>query len=188
MHTHTANRKALVDTINIYSPYLNYSVTLTMKQKAKIRVKRFDNWDGEYNERMVYLNEEIAKDQLKYFNTRLTHYAYGMDARKTTTKYYAQPLVIAALEGMNSDKRLHFHLAVGNLPTKNLFEVQTMISKAWADCDFGYKQVRINELSDKFGWLDYLAKEVSVGNADAVCIDRIYQPQSILEHVGAESS
>jgi len=178
---------ALVNTINQYSPYLSYAVTLTMKQRAKITVRRFDNWDGEYNVRYVGLTEEVAHQTLKYFNARLTHYAFGKQARKTSTKHYAQPLVIAALEGLDSDKRIHFHLAVGNLPTKYLFEAHAMISKAWADCDFGYKHIRISKLDNKYGWLDYMVKETTVGNTDAICISNINQPQSILDALAAES-
>lgn len=189
MQKHSTYRNGLVQTINQYSPYLSYAVTLTMKQRAKICVKRFDNWDGEYNERYVMLNEAIAHDTLNYFNARLTHYAYGKDARKTSTKHFSQPLVITALEGgNNSDKRLHWHLAVGNLPTIYLYEAHEWISKAWADCDFAYKQIKIDKLTDTYGWLDYMAKETSVGNTDAISINSIKQPQSIQQLVGAESS
>ena len=181
-------RNALVQTVNQYSPYLSYAVTLTMKQRAKIRVKRFDNWDAEYNERWVMLDEAIALDTLNYFNTRLAYYAYGKDAVKTSTKFYSQPLVIATLEGRENNKRLHWHLAIGNLPTIYLYKANEWISKAWADCDFAYKQIKIDKLTDACGWLDYMAKETSVGNMDAICINSIKQPQSIQQLVGAESS
>lgn len=183
MRINTKLRQCLVDTVNIYSPYLNYAVTLTLKQRAKIRVKRFDNWDGEYNEFSVKLTEEIALDTINYFNARLTHYAYGKDARKTSTKHYSQPLVVSAIEGLNSDKRIHIHAAVGNLPTKYLFEAHEWISKAWADCDFAYKHIKIKKLTDTEGWLDYMAKEVSDGNTDAICINSIKEPQSIKQLV-----
>lgn len=180
-------RSGLVQTINQYSPYLSYAVTLTMKQRAKIRVKRFDNWDGEYNERLVMLDEAIALDTLNYFNARFTYYAYGKDAVRNSTKFHSQPLVIATLE-RTKDGRLHIHAAIGNLPTKYLFEVHDWISKAWADCDFAYKHIKIKKLSNTYGWLDYMAKETSVGNMDAICINSIKQPQSIQQLVGAESS
>jgi hypothetical protein len=181
-------RNALVQTVNQYSPYLSYAVTLTMKQRAKIRVKRFDNWDAEYNERWVMLDEAIALDTLNYFNTRLAYYAYGKDAVKTTTKFYSQPLVIATLEGRENNKRLHWHLAIGNLPTIYLYKAHEWISKAWADCDFAYKQIKIKKLTDTYGWLDYMAKETNVGNMDAIAVDSIKEPQSIQQLVGAESS
>lgn len=189
MQINNTYRNGLVQTIYKYSPYLSYAVTLTMKQRTKISVKRFDNWDGEYNERWVMLDEAIAHDTLNYFNARLTHYAFGKDARKTSTKDYSQPLVIAALEGGNkSDKRLHWHLAVGNLPTIYLYEAHEWIRKAWADCDFAHTQIKINKLTDTYGWLDYMTKETSVGNMDAICMNSIKQPHSIQQLVGAESS
>jgi hypothetical protein len=185
MQTHLTYRNGLVATINKYSPYLNYAVTLTLKQRATIRVKRFDNWDGEFNEFSVKLTEDIALNTLNYFNARLTHYAYGKDARRTATKHYAQPLIISTIEGVASNKRIHIHAAIGNLPTKYLYEANEWISKAWADCDFAHKQIKINKLTDCYGWLDYMAKETSVGNLDAICIDSIKQPQSIQQLVGA---
>lgn len=187
MQINKRHRQGLVETINKYSPYLNYGVTLTMKKKAKICTKRFDNWDGEYYERWVWLSEEIALDTLKYFNTRLTYYAYGKDAVKTSTKFFSQPLVIATLE-RTKDKRLHIHAAVGNLPTKYLFEAHEWISKAWDECDFAYRHINIKKLDNTYGWLDYMAKEASIGNMNAICIDSIKQPQSIQQLVGAESS
>lgn len=180
-------RNSLVQTVNIYSPFLTYAVTLTFKKKAKIRTRRFENWDGEYYERWVWLNEEIALDQLKYFNARLTYYAYGKDAVRTSTKFYSQPLVIATLE-RTKDGRLHIHAAIGNLPTKYIYLAYEWISKAWADCDFAYRHIKIKKLDDTYGWLDYMAKETSIGNMDAICIDSIKQPQSIAQLVGAESS
>jgi hypothetical protein len=185
MQTNTKHRKGLVDTINIYSPHLTYAVTLTMKQRAKIRVKRFDNWDGEYNEFSVTLTEEIALNTFDYFSARLTHYAYGKDACKTSTKHYSKPLILSAIEGLNSDKRIHIHAAIGNLPTKYLFKANEWISKAWADCDFAQKHIKIKKLTDTYGWLHYMAKEVSDGNTDAICINSIKQPQSIQQLVGS---
>lgn len=179
-------RNSLVETVNIYSPFLTYAVTLTFKKKAKISTRRFENWDCEYYERWVWLNEEIALDQLKYFNARLTHYAYGKDAVRTSTKLYSQPLVIATLE-RTKDGRLHIHAAIGNLPTKYTYLAHEWISKAWADCDFAYRHIKIKKLDDTYGWLDYMAKETSIGNMDAICINSIKQPQSIAQLVGAES-
>ena len=188
MQTHLIQQRGLVDTLNIYSPYLTYAVTLTLKQRAKIRVKRFSNWDGEYNEFSVGLTEEITLQTIDYFNARLTHYVFGKDARKTSTKHYSHPLLITAIEGLNSDKRIHIHAAIGNLPTIYLYKAHEWISRAWADCDFAHKQIKIKKLTDSYGWLDYMAKEVGVGNTDAICINSIKQPQSIKQLVGAESS
>jgi len=94
----TQHRHGLVETFNHYTRHLQYAVTLTFKKKALIRTKRFDNWDKEYYERWVWLNEEIAHSELKYFNARFTHYVYGKDAVRTSTKHHAQPLVIATFE------------------------------------------------------------------------------------------
>jgi hypothetical protein len=184
MQTFNIQRKALVDTVNVYSPYLNYAATFTLKQRAKVRVRRFDNWDKEYNEFTVQLTEEIALNTYNYFVARLTHYAYGKDARRNCTKHYAQPLVIATIEGLNSDKRIHIHAAIGNLPTKYTYEANEWIAKAWADCDFAHKHIKLKKLTDTYNWLDYMAKETSVGNTNAICIDSIKEPNSIKELVG----
>jgi hypothetical protein len=184
MNNRQTYRTGLVDTVNQYAPYLDYAVTLTMKQHTKIKVRRFSNWDKEHNEFWVKLNEEIALDTLKYFNKRLTHYTHGKDALRHSTKNHAQPLVIATLEGMNTGKHLHWHLAVGNLNTTHLYEANELIAKAWQDCDFANKQMKISRLTNTYGWLDYMAKETSVGNTDAICINSINQPESIKQLVG----
>ena len=187
MQTFNIQRRALVDTVNVYSSYLTYAATLTLKQRAKVRVRRFDNWDKEYNEFSVQLTEEIALNTFNYFVARLTHYAYGKNARRKSNKHYAQPLVIATLE-RTKDGRLHIHAAIGNLPKKYTYLAHEWISKAWADCDFAYRHIKIKKLDDTYGWIDYMAKETSIGNMDAICIDSIKQPQSIQQLVGAESS
>jgi hypothetical protein len=186
MQTLNIQRKALVYTVNVYSPYLKYAATFTLKQRAKVRVRRFDNWDKKYNEFTVQLTEEIALNTFNYFVTRLTHYAYGKDARRNCTKHYAQPLVIATIEGLNSNKRIHIHIhaAIGNLPTKYTYEANEWISAAWADCDFAYKQIKLNKLTDTYNWLDYMAKETSVGNTNAICFESIKERNSIKELVG----
>lgn len=187
MHKLTIHRRGIVETVGVYAEHLTYAATLTLKKKAFIRTKRFDNWDGEYYERWVWLNEEIALDTLKYFNARLTYYAYGKDAVRTSTKQHAQPLVIATLE-RTKDGRLHIHAAIGNLPTKYTYMAHEWISKAWADCDFAYRHINIKKIHDTYGWLDYMAKETTIGNMDTICINYIKQPQSIAKLVGAESS
>ncbi len=178
---------ALVQAHIIYSPYLQFAVTLTMKKRARIRTKRFKNWDKEYYERWVWLNDEIALQTLKYFNARLTHYVFKNDAKRTSTKNFSQPLVIATLE-KTKDGRLHIHAAIGNLPTQYTYMAHEWISKAWEDCDFAYRHIKIKKLHNTYGWLDYMAKETSIGNMDAICIDSINQPQSIAQLVGTESS
>jgi hypothetical protein len=188
MYKHIEYRHGLVETINKYAPYLTFAVTLTMKQSTKVKVRRFSNCDKEHNEFWVKLNEDIALDTLNYFNARLTHYTYGKEARKTSTKHYSQPLIISALEGGQTNKHLHWHLAVGNLATTNLYEANDLIARAWADCDFANREIKVKTLTNTYGWLDYMAKETSVGNIDAVRIDSIKQPQSIQQLVGAESS
>ena len=185
MQTKQTIRNALVSTISAYSQYLNYAVTLTLKQRAKVKVQRFENYNGEYNEFYVQLTEDIALNTLNYFNARLTHYAYGKAARKNISRHYSQPLVIATLEGKAVDKRLHLHLAIGNLPTQYTHIANEWISKAWEDCDFAYKQKTVRKLTDTYGWLDYMAKETNIGNEDVFCIANINEPQSIKELVGS---
>jgi hypothetical protein len=185
MQTYNKQRSALVDTLNQYSPYLQYAVTFTLKQRAKVRVRRFENWDKEYNEFSVKLTEDIALNTFNYFVARLTHYAYGKDARRKSTKNHSQPLAIATIEGLENEKRIHIHAAIGNLPTIYTYKANEWISKAWNDCDFAYKQIKINRLTDTYNWLDYMAKETSIGNTNTICLDSIKQPQCIKELVGS---
>jgi hypothetical protein len=103
-----------------------------------------------------------------------------------TTKAYSQPTMITSIEGIYSDKRIHAHLAIGNLQ-KNI-DIRNTIERAWWACDFAHKSIVIKPLSNTYGWLDYITKEANVGNVDALRIQSIKQPQIYLSDISVENS
>ena len=133
-----------------------------------------------------WLNEEVAESTLDYFYAKLAYMAYGKDTKRTTTKAYSQPTMLTSIEGLISDKRIHAHLAIGNLP-KNI-DIRNTIERAWWACDFAHKSIVIKPLSNTYGWLDYITKEANVGNVDALRIQSIKQPQIYLSDIGVENS
>lgn len=201
-------KQAYVETINQLSPHLTHAVTVTFKTRAYVLPKSYQkciqnqnnifisaqkyqtekwNWGtkevlGEWK----WLNEQIAEDTLRYFYSKLAYLAYGKDVKRTTTKAYSQPTMITSIEGIYTNKRIHAHLAIGNLP--NNIDVRNTIERAWWACDFAHKSIVIKQLSHTYGWLDYITKEANVGNVDALRIQSIKQPQIYLSNIGVENS
>jgi len=203
-----ALKQAYVNVINEYSPHLTHAVTVTFKTRAYVLPKSYQkctqnktnpfftaqkyqtecwNWGdkvvlGDWK----WLNEQVAESTLDYFYAKLAYMAFGKDTKRTTTKAYSQPIMITSIEGLYSDKRLHAHLAIGNLP-KNI-DIRNSIERAWWACDFAHKSIVIKPLYNTYGWLDYITKEANVGNVEALRIQSIKQPRTYLSDIGVENS
>ncbi len=201
-------KQAYTQTINQYNPRLTHAVTVTFKTRAYVLPKTYQkctqnqnnvfisaqkyqpekwNWgDKKVLGEWKWLNEEVAEDTLRYFYSKLAYMAFGKDTKRTTTKAYSQPLILTSIEGLYSDKRLHAHLAIGNLPQN--IDIRNTIERAWRSCDFAHKSIVIKPLTYTYGWLDYITKEANVGNVDALRIQSIKQPQTYLSDIGVENS
>lgn len=208
MSNNQALKQAYVETINQFSPRLTHAVTVTFKTRAYVLPKSYQkctqnqnnvfksaqkyqperwNWGNrEVLGEWKWLNEEVAESTLDYFYAKLAYMGFGKDTKRTTTKAYSQPTMITSIEGIYSDKRIHAHLAIGNLP-KNI-DIRNTIERAWWACDFAHKSIVIKPLSNTYGWLDYITKEANVGNVDALRIQSIKQPQIYLSDIGVENS
>ena len=203
-----ALKQEYVELINKYNPHLTHAVTVTFKTRAYVLPKTYqkctqnsknifvsaqkyqtERW--KWTEKQVlgdwrYLSEEVAEDTLRYFYSKLAFMAFGKDTKRTSTKAYSTPLMVTSIEGLYSDKRLHAHLAIGNLP-KNI-DIRNTIERAWHSCDFAHKSIVIKPLTYTYGWLDYITKEANVGNVEALRIQSIKQPQIYLSDIGVENS
>jgi hypothetical protein len=192
-------RQAYVNTMSHYSPHLTHAVTLTFKMRALISPQDFSNcnsprddvwrscrryqsryqWDAKPDLReWRYLNEEVAESTLRYFYSKLSFLAFGKDTKRISTKAFSKPLMITSVEGFAMGRRLHAHLAIGNLP-RNI-DIRNVIERAWFSCDFANKQIKIVPLVNKAGWFSYIAKEIDLGRVDALQIQSIREPQSYL--------
>lgn len=187
-------------TMSHYSPYLTHAVTLTFKTRALISPQDFSKCDAPKNDvwrsckryhsqyqwdaqpdlrEWRYLNEEVAESTLRYFYSRLSFLAFGKDTKRTSTKAFSRPLMIASIEGASKGRRLHAHLAIGNLPSH--IDIRNTIERAWFSCDFANRQIKIAALGSKAGWLSYISKELNLGRVDALKIQSIREPQSYLD-------
>jgi len=196
------NRSSLhhsyVEVLNRFSPHLTHAVTLTFKKRAFIQPKTFEKcvegqsdiwvwcernqpqykWNNQVKQGFwCSLNEQIAEDTIRYFYSKLSFIAFGKDSKRTSTKSYSQPLMITSFEG-GDRKRLHAHLAIGNLPAH--LDVRNAVERAWFACDFGHKQIKIKPLTNTHGWLNYITKEMNIGHIDTLNIQSIREPQSYL--------
>ena len=201
-------KQAYVETINKFSPRLTHAVTVTFKTRAyvlpisyqkctQIKNNTFvtaqkyqpKSWNWESKKVLGdwrWLSEEVAESTLDYFYAKLAYMAFGKDTKRITTKAYSKPTMITSIEGLYSDKRIHAHLAIGNLP--QYIDIRNTIERAWWACDFAHKSIVIKPLSNTYGWLDYITKEANVGNVDALRIQSIKQPQIYLSDIGVENS
>ena len=208
MSNNQALKQAYVATINQLSPRLTHAVTVTFKTRAYVLPKIYAKCTQNPNNVFVtaqkyqperykwtdkkvlgdwkWLNEEVAESTLDYFYAKLAFMAYGKDTKRTSTKAYSQPTMLTSIEGLYSDKRIHAHLAIGNLPEN--IDIRNTIERAWWACDFAHHSIVIKPLSNTYGWLDYITKEANVGNVEALRIQSIKQPQIYLSDIGVENS
>ena len=170
-----------------FAPNLQVAATLTLKTTALIKVPRFENYDGGKYEFLKKLNDEIRNSTIRRFEKRLTQHLYGNQAKHKNNKHWAKPLILVAVEGLNTHKRPHLHIAVGNIPEDKLARIDEIITKAWHDCDFGNDMTCIKPLSDSYGWLDYMTKEVGYTDNDAFSVEHTCIPGIITERICTES-
>ena len=169
-----------------YQPFFQFALTLTLKQRAKVKTKRVDGSD-EYFERWVGLSDETLDSTIKRFNARLTHALYGNQAKHKNKRDWARPLLITATEGKCSTKRTHLHCALGNVPQHCMPRINQIVALAWSECDFGYKEIDVQVIYSAAGWRDYMTKEIGYVNNDALDITHAFIPQIIQQSICTES-
>ena len=70
-----------------YSNYVQFAVTLTLKQSALIRVRRFENYGDDYFEFKACLDEEKLRGDIRYFTKQLTNEIYATKQNTKTSKH-----------------------------------------------------------------------------------------------------
>jgi hypothetical protein len=156
--------------IEPYSCYLQYAVTLTLKQSALIRVRRFQNYGSDIYEFREYLDDDKLRSTIRFFTTQFTNELYGNKSKHKNKQQWASPLVIAAVEGRNTHKLTHLHLAIGNIPATHTENIAQHIQVAFQRCDFANKQLCVKTVTNSSGWLGYITKEVGYTDNDALNI------------------
>jgi len=170
-----------------YSKYVQCAVTLTLKQSALIRVRRFKNYGDDYYEFREYLDEDKLRSTIRFFTAQLTNELYGNKAKHKNKKNWAKPLVITVVEGRNTHKLTHLHLAIGNIPTTHLEGIAHYTQTAFQRCDFANKQLCVKPVTCGMGWLGYITKEVGYTDNDALDIVSSTIPTFIQQSICTES-
>jgi hypothetical protein len=163
------------------------AVTLTLKQSALIRVKRFENYGNECYEFRAYLDEDKLRNTINFFTAQLTNKLYGNKAKHRNKKHWARPLVIAVVEGRNTHKLTHLHMAIGNIPATHIDDIAHHTQAAFERCDFANKQLCVKHVSNSTGWLGYITKEVGYTDNDALDIVSSTIPPFIQSSICTES-
>jgi hypothetical protein len=117
---------------------------------------------GQCNEQ---LTQEKATQDVRHFINRVNAEFYGQNAKRNG---YSITLV-GAFEGEATNKLLHYHCAIGNLPANvSATEAYKKIASAWHLTRFGNEQVHVQAMTTT-GWLGYICKDV--GRMDVNVID-----------------
>jgi len=173
--------------IEPYSKHLQFAVTLTVKKSATIRVNRFDNYGDDHFKFTAMLDDEKLESLINYFTALLRHQLYGNKAKHKNKQEWATPLVITSIEGRNTHKRTHLHLAIGNIPADKIASFQSIVESTWQRCDFANRETCIKPITDSNGWLGYITKEVGFTDNDALDIVRSTIPPFIQNSICTES-
>ena len=172
--------------IEPYSKYLQFAVTLTLKQSALIRVKRFENYGNDFYEFRDYLDEDKLRSTIRFFTAQLTNEIYGNKSKHRNKQDWAKPLVITVVEGRNTHKLTHLHLAIGNIPSTHTQNLANHTQSAFQRCDFANKQLCVKPVASATGWLGYITKQVGYTDNDALDIVGCTIPPFIQQSICTE--
>ena len=170
-----------------YSNFVQCAVTLTLKQSALVRVRRFANYGDDYYEFRASLDEDTLRSTIRYFTAQLTNELYGNLAKHKNKQHWAKPLVIVVVEGRNTLKRTHLHMAIGNIPSTHIGNIAHHTQAAFARCDFANKQLCVKPVTSGMGWLGYITKQVGYTDNDALDIVSSTIPPFIQSSICTES-
>ena len=170
-----------------FSRYVQCAVTLTLKQSAVIRVRRFENYGDECYEFRAHLDEDKLRSTIRFFTALLTNELYGNKSKHKNKQDWARPLVIVAVEGRNTHKLTHLHLAIGNIPTTHIGNIAHHTQAAFERCDFANKQLCVKHITCGTGWLGYITKQVGYTDNDALDIVSSTIPPFIQTSICTES-
>lgn len=170
-----------------YSKYVHCAVTLTLKQSAVVRVRRFANYGDDYYEFRDYLDEDKLRSTIRYFTAQLTNELFGNLSKHKNKQHWAKPLVIAVVEGRNTHKLTHLHMAIGNIPATHIGNIAQHTHAAFSRCDFANKQLCVKPVTCGVGWLGYITKQVGYTDNDALDIVGSTIPPFIQSSICTES-
>lgn len=146
-----------------------HAATLTLKQSVWMKTAKGST--------CIKLDAVTASRNLRYALNRVNRYFYGNGHKRKPDQY--SMLVIAILEGQQNDKRMHYHLQLGNLPngTSN-DDLRKAFTEAWSATEFGDTQIDIQALYGTH-WLSYITKQIGTANTDCIDWQNVRTPLSL---------
>ena len=134
------------------------ALTLTLKQHNVVT-----NAYGTYIQKM---DKDEVRRVAKHFTQKLNQQIFGSSAKR-----YGKGLsYLIVVEGERTNKNLHLHMAIGNLPAYVKWnEIDGLVRNA---------KLRVEELDEQHkvdivdsGWMEYLTKELGMKDTDNVLWD-----------------
>lgn len=160
-----------------YSGWVTHVVTLTLLDKKAGTSVISRGWaKGAINNFEADITETKARSSIRYFIEALNYKLYKRQTRRAKTKNCCRIVAIPILEGANGNKRMHFHVLLGNLPANTLGDLERTIQDVWAETKWGMRRMDLKEVYDADGLAYYLAKEVGYRNNEAVCWEQASIP------------
>lgn len=142
------------------SLHTEYPIALTLTLKQSIAIK---NNNGVFIQK---LDIDGCRRIARHFTHKLNQQIYGTNAKRHSLglKY------LIVVEGERTSKRLHLHMAIGNLPSHVKFnEFDGLVQNA---------KLKVEELDNEHkvdvvdsGWMEYLTKELGMNDTDNVLWD-----------------
>lgn len=112
----------------------------------------------------VKLTDFEAKETFRFFVKRLNKSLFGNAA----SRFGKTVSVIPVLEGQGTNKLLHYHCAIGNVPDGMSVEaLKTHIHAAWLKTPYGNEQIDV-KLIESSDWFAYMGKEIGIKHADVL--------------------
>ena len=152
-----ADRQIQSETIRWMTKFdgrMQLAVTLTFKDY--VRPFRPDGSQG-----FQGLTPDLAWKTHNQFVARVNEALFGHAARRYDKTIICLPM----LHGESTDKRLHLHCAIGDIPNHALAKFEGIARNAWKATMFGWDQVHFQWYRDE-GWLRYMNHELTAGGMD----------------------
>ncbi|QWD13275.1 hypothetical protein G6703_03155 [Polynucleobacter paneuropaeus] len=142
------------------SLHKQYPLALTLTLKQTICVKSVN---GEYYKR---LDKDDIKRIARHFTHKLNKQIFGSSAKR-----YGKGLkYLAVIEGERTNKNLHIHMAIGDLPDYVKWnEVDGLVRNAKLRVDGLDEQHKVDIVDS--GWMEYITKELGMKDTDNVLWD-----------------
>ena len=136
------------------------ALTLTLKQHLEIK-----NANGMYYKK---LDKDDIRRIVRHFQHKLNKQVFGSSAKR-----YGKSLkYLAVIEGERTYKKLHLHMAIGDLPTHVKYnEIDGLVCNAKLSVEGLNTQHKV-EIAGDSGWMtQYLLKELSAKDTENILWD-----------------